>query len=643
MAIYGGGSSGVGTSSNTQVIFNDAGAASGSAGLTFNKSTLALTVGGPLTVSGNILPDGAATRDVGSSVLPYSTVHVRGAIAFDPVSGNGNSLSFTDGAGPKWTDGNVGFSLTHNLQSLSANRTAVWPNANVTVAGANSTAATVPVLSSTAGVYSDSSITVVSNNVGVGLGSVTPPTMFTVGDTSSSSPRGLMSWQASADTNGARLGFRKNRGTFSAPTTIVSGDTVGRLVAWPYDGTGWLEMGSIAFESTGTIATNRTPTQIVFKTATDAAPSVLTTALTLNSDQTATHAKGVTISSGALTLTGATSGTTTIQSPAIAGSATVTMPNASSTLPIYGAQITYTGPTAARTVTYPDANFTVARTDADNSFSAAQTITSGNLTLSGTNAYVIAANNGGFQVSGRTRLTTTTDGIWVMSNNSASDFTRLQFGGTSNSYNAFGRDAVNGFTVQSAAGTATYNDASTAASGTVANRYMFGIAAPTLTATNASVTDTVASTVYIGGAPTASTNTTIGTAYALNVAAGNTNLGGNLTVSGNVAPNANAGGTLGTSSLGWQQVYIDKTITAAGTTTSQTINKASGSVNLAAAATSVVVTNSLVTANSNIQCSVATNDTTTKSVQCVAASGSFTIYPNAAPTSETRINFWIVN
>lgn len=51
----------------------------------------------------------------------------------------------------------------------------------------------------------------------------------------------------------------------------------------------------------------------------------------------------------------------------------VTLPNAASTLPIYGAQITYTGPTAARTVTYPDQNFTVARTDAANTFTGTQT------------------------------------------------------------------------------------------------------------------------------------------------------------------------------------------------------------------------------------------------------------------------------
>lgn len=210
-------------------------------------------------------------------------------------------------------------------------------------------------------------------NLSIGLGSTVAPTMLVIGSTSSSSPRGPMSWQASDDTGSAHYHMRKSRGTFASPTTIVTGDILGRLVFSGYDGSNYLEMGSIRLTSTGTIAATRVPTKMEFLTGTDAAPSVATVALTLNADQTATHAKGVTISSGALTLAGSSSGTTTIQSPAAAGSAVVTMPNASSTLPIYGAQITYTGPSAARMVTYPDANFTVARTDAAQTFTGLQT------------------------------------------------------------------------------------------------------------------------------------------------------------------------------------------------------------------------------------------------------------------------------
>lgn len=103
-------------------------------------------------------------------------------------------------------------------------------------------------------------------------------------------------------------------------------------------------------------------------------------------------------------------------------------------------------------------------------------------------------------------------------------------------------------------------------------------------------------------------------------------------------------GTCGTlRDLNLRTLLIDKTITTGGTTGAQTINKASGSVNFAAAATSLVVTNSIVTANSVIVCTVGTNDVTMLSVRVVAGSGSFTIYANAAPTSETRVNFVVFN
>lgn len=88
---------------------------------------------------------------------------------------------------------------------------------------------------------------------------------------------------------------------------------------------------------------------------------------------------------------------------------------------------------------------------------------------------------------------------------------------------------------------------------------------------------------------------------------------------------------------------LSKTITAGGTTGAQIINKSSGSVNFAATASSLVVTNSVVTTSSVIIATVATNDTTMKSVQAVAANGSFTLFSNAVATAETRVNFVVLN
>lgn len=108
-------------------------------------------------------------------------------------------------------------------------------------------------------------------------------------------------------------------------------------------------------------------------------------------------------------------------------------------------------------------------------------------------------------------------------------------------------------------------------------------------------------------------------------------------------PETNAVTDLGDTTHGFKQVFLDATITAGGTTGNQTIDKAAGSVNFAALATSLVVTSNKVTANSIVMCTVATNDTTLKSVQCVPAAGSFTMFGNAAATAETRVNFWVLN
>jgi hypothetical protein len=84
---------------------------------------------------------------------------------------------------------------------------------------------------------------------------------------------------------------------------------------------------------------------------------------------------------------------------------------------------------------------------------------------------------------------------------------------------------------------------------------------------------------------------------------------------------------------------MDATITTAGTTGAQTINKGEGTVNFAAAATSLVVTDSLVTTSSVIVPVMRTNDSTCRIASVVPASGSFTINMTAACTAETSVGF----
>lgn len=90
-------------------------------------------------------------------------------------------------------------------------------------------------------------------------------------------------------------------------------------------------------------------------------------------------------------------------------------------------------------------------------------------------------------------------------------------------------------------------------------------------------------------------------------------------------------------------ISVTGTNTAAATLGAQTINKPSGSVNFAAGASTLVVTNSLVTTTSVIHVQVYGTDTTAISARVTRASGSFTITLNAAATAETAVGFIVIN
>jgi hypothetical protein len=88
---------------------------------------------------------------------------------------------------------------------------------------------------------------------------------------------------------------------------------------------------------------------------------------------------------------------------------------------------------------------------------------------------------------------------------------------------------------------------------------------------------------------------------------------------------------------------LDATNTAGGTTGAQTINKPTGTVNFAANASTLVVTNSLVTTSSLVFCEVRTADATASIKSVVPGSGSFTITLGVAATAETSVGFLVVN
>lgn len=116
-----------------------------------------------------------------------------------------------------------------------------------------------------------------------------------------------------------------------------------------------------------------------------------------------------------------------------------------------------------------------------------------------------------------------------------------------------------------------------------------------------------------------------------------------ITLMSDVFTIGNAGTTSSFGLTGVGTFLLNRTITAGGTTGAQVINKPAGTVNFAAAATSLVVTNSTVTTSSIIFAQARTNDSTCSVKNVVAGAGSFTINMTSACTAETSVGFKVTN
>jgi hypothetical protein len=174
-------------------------------------------------------------------------------------------------------------------------------------------------------------------------------------------------------------------------------------------------------------------------------------------------------------------------------------------------------------------------------------------------------------------------------------------------------------------------------------------------------TYTNATNLYIDGPPVNGSGVTFTNTYSIYVNSGQSYFGGNIGAGVSLASarlhvrGSNTSG--GTNALLVQNSTPDDiykiendgkisylaTNTAAGTTGAQTINRPSGTVNFAAGATSLVVTNSLCTTASIVLPVIRTNDATATIKNVVPAAGSFTINLGAAGTAETSVGFFIIN
>ena len=370
---------------------------------------------------------------------------------------------------------------------------------------------------------------------------------------------------------------------------------------------------------------------------------------------------------------------------------TMTFPSTSATIARTDAANTFTGiqsmtsPAITTSITTPSTSFDAFNTTATtgNLFGAATTVTIGATTgtLNLRNVTLAAANATSFAMNGVSpSITTTSTGTASVFNTAAltgnlfGAATTVTIGGTPTT-----ALTANIFTNATATATIkTINIGTGGASGSSTNvnigSAVTGASSGTLTlgmttiaqsanftsinllttqtttidafgaATNLSIgnTATAAQTVNMFTASTGASTYNIATGATLTATTKTINIG-TAGVSGSTT-NVSIGSATGGGQINLnERVIFQSTETAGGTTGNQTINLPSGSVNFAAAATSITVTNSLATTTSHIFCTIETNDATATIKNVVRASGSFTINLNAAATAETRVGFLVIN
>lgn len=241
---------------NTRVPFSDAsGRLVDDADLTFATDTLTATKGtfGGVTHVSNAIGAANSVTSVALSPLTLGTGTSGTALSFASAT---NIATFTAGI--------VSTTATHS--ALTSGRVTFAGTGGLLSGDSDLTFAT-DTLTFTNGLTS---------MLGIGTGTTAPITNLQVVDTGTATPRGITNDQYNTGTNGAQMNWRKARGTFATPLTIVTGDLLGRALFWGHDGTQFIESGNLRFTSEGTIGTGRVPSNFGIWVSTDAVTSVLT-------------------------------------------------------------------------------------------------------------------------------------------------------------------------------------------------------------------------------------------------------------------------------------------------------------------------------------------------------------------------------
>ena len=268
--------------------FNGTGLISGSAGLSYATSTtrgvVELFSNTTQTVAANSVST-TANRTYGiqlnsanqavvnvpwsNTTFSVSDLNGTGVVSGSVLRPNGDSVfsgslaDLTNGTNVISGSGQIAV-VTNGTDIVSGS--VLRPNADGVISGSDQldgfisasnsfTANEIIIADDTDSVTSTDLLTIDPDNSRVGVGTSSPATKFHISGEGTNEGQ-IRLQQANNGTDGPDFAFYSSRGTIASPSAVQSGDTHGRINAYPYNGTNHIQAGSFGWSGTDTTGNN---------------------------------------------------------------------------------------------------------------------------------------------------------------------------------------------------------------------------------------------------------------------------------------------------------------------------------------------------------------------------------------------------
>lgn len=277
--------------------------------------------------------DGSTIKGNASNQLSVDTAHFIVTKHYIATIGTIGATGVTGATGSQGATGVTGNTGTIGATGITGPTGSVGTTGSTGATGANASAtgATGEIAYYSSGTNLTGTPNFNFDGARLALGTTSPLTVLHAVSTQLGTNRGAI-FDQYGPYGSATISQRRSRGTTGSLSTVTSTDSLGRYTVWGYDGTNFIQSGSLAWYANGAISNGVIPSKFEVKTMTSG--GTLATAMTSDALQNTTFTGTIAASNFSGTHSGSSSGTNTGDQTNITGNAATVTTNANLTGPI---------------------------------------------------------------------------------------------------------------------------------------------------------------------------------------------------------------------------------------------------------------------------------------------------------------------